>query len=413
MAEAAAEWLAAHAGDLVELTRALVAHRSENRPPRGEEAACQAFGARYLGDLGLEPDVFQPDEVAGATGHPAWWPGRDYAGRPNVVARLRGGGGGRSLLFSGHVDVVPAHGEGTHSYWDGEIDDGRLFGRGALDMKGGVACYLHALRCVIECGLAPAGDVIVETTVDEEFGGANGTLASRLRGYNADGAVLAEPTGLAVCHATRGGIQYRLHAHGGKGGMDFGGGSEASALVTLAQAAAALAAAEPDRGAPIYQFLLHSGEQLPWGTAEGTPTDGVLEFWAEILPGTTREMLEEELRGTVGRATAGGTPLAWEQRTRFLAALAGDPAAPIVAAMRAALPHRPAPTTAPFACDAFIFGNHSPTPIVVCGPGGGNPHAPDEYVNVSDLRVLAAAYVRLIGDWCETSGTLSAHAEGE
>ena len=64
----------------------------------------------------------------------------------------KGTGGGRSLLFSGHVDVVPAHGEGAHSYWDGEVEDGRLYGRGALDMKGGVACYLHALRCLIECG---------------------------------------------------------------------------------------------------------------------------------------------------------------------------------------------------------------------------------------------------------------------
>jgi acetylornithine deacetylase len=396
------EWLTAHADDLVELARTLVSYRSENRPPRGEEAACQAFVADYLRTLGLEPDVFQPDEVAGALEHPAWWPGRDYAGRPNVVARLNGTGGGRSLLFSGHVDVVPAHGDGAHSYWDGDIDDGRLYGRGSLDMKGGVACYLHALRCLIECGMVPAGDVIVETTVDEEFGGANGTLACRLRGYNADGAVLPEPTGLAVCHATRGGIQYRLHARGTKGGMDFGGGSEASALVTLAQAAVALAAAGPARGAPIYQFLLQSGEQLPWGTAEGTPTDGILEFWAEILPGTTREVLEDELRGAVGRATAGGTPLEWEQRTRFLDALAGDPAAPIVTAMRDALPHRPPPSIAPFACDAFIFGEHSPTPIVVCGPGGDNPHAPDEYVNIEDLHTLATAYVGLAGTWCGT-----------
>jgi acetylornithine deacetylase len=396
------EWLSAHGDDLIELTRRLVSYRSENRPPRGEEGACQAFVADYLSRLGLEPDVFQPDDVAGALEHPAWWPGRDYAGRPNVVARLKGTGGGRSLLFSGHVDVVPAHGKGAHSYWDGELEDGRLYGRGALDMKGGVACYLHALRCLIECGHTPAGDVVVETTVDEEFGGANGTLACRLRGYAADGAVLAEPTGLAVCHATRGGIQYRLHAHGGKGGMDFGGGSEASALVTLAQAAVALAAGEPARGAPIYQFLLQSGEQLPWGTAEGTPTEGLLEFWAEIVPGTTREMLDEELRSTVARATAGGTPLHWEQRTRFLAALDGDPAAPIVTAMQDALPDRPSPTTAPFACDAFMFGEHSPTPVVVCGPGGDNPHAPDEYVHVADLHTLAAAYVRLSGAWCGT-----------
>jgi acetylornithine deacetylase len=397
---AADAWLAAHRDDLVTLVRELVSHPSENRPPRGAEASCQAFVAGYLRELGLEPDVFEPDEVPGAPEHPAWWPGRDYSGRPNVVARLAGTGGGRSLLFSGHVDVVPAHGEATHSYWDGEVEDGRLYGRGSLDMKGGVACYLHVLRCLVECGERLAGDLIVETTVDEEFGGANGTLACRLRGYNADGAVLAEPTGLAVCHATRGGIQYRLHARGGKAGMDFGGGSGPSALTTLAAASAALAQAERGRGAPIYQFLLQSGEELPWGTAEGTPTEGVLEFWAEILPGTSREALEAELRDVVGRATGGGTPLEWEQRTRFLSALDGDPEAPIVRAMREALPGSPAPTTAPFACDAFVIGEHSPTPVVVCGPGGDNPHAPDEYVNLDDLHILASAYVRLARDWC-------------
>ena len=84
-------------------------------------------------------------------------------------------------------------------------------------------------------------------------------------------------------------------------------------------ASAALAAAEPGRGAPIYQFLLQAGEELPWGTAEGTPTEGVLEFWAEILPGTSRVDLEGELRGVVDRAAGAGTPLVWEQRTRFLA----------------------------------------------------------------------------------------------
>jgi len=72
--------------------------------------------------------------------------------------------------------------------------------------------------------------------------------------------------------------------------------------------------------------------------------------------------------------------------------------------MRAALPGSPAPTTAPFACDAFIIAEHSPTPVVVCGPGGDNPHAPDEHVNVDDLHILASAYVRLARDWCGDGG---------
>ena len=319
--------------------------------------------------------------------------------RGDALARARGRG--RSLLFSGHVDVVPGLGEGAHGYWDGDIEQGRLYGRGSLDMKGGVACYLHALRCLRECEAPLAGDLLVETTVDEEFGGANGTLACRLRGYDADAAVLAEPTGLAVCHATRGGIQYRLHARGAQGGMAFDGHAQRSALHAVARAAVALADAERDRGAPIYQYLLRSGEELPWGTEEGTPTTGALEFWAEILPGTSREELEHELREAVGRAAADEVPLEWEQRTRFLPAVDGDPQSPIVVAMRAAL-HKPQapPETAPFACDAFMFGEQSATPVVVCGPGGENPHAPDEYVRVADLSTLAQAYVRLAIDWC-------------
>jgi acetylornithine deacetylase len=394
-------WLAAHRSELVDLVRELVSVPSENRPPRGEEGPCQERVAAYLTALGLAVDVFAPDEVKDASAHSAWWPGRDYTGRPNVAARLPGRGNGRSLLFSGHVDVVPALGEGAHGYWDGEVEDGRLYGRGSLDMKGGVACYLHALRALVECGAALAGDVLVETTVDEEFGGANGTLACRLRGYNADGAVLPEPTGLAVCHATRGGIQYRLHARGEKGGMDFGGGAPPSALHTLARMAVALADAERGRGAPIYQYLLRCGEELPWGTGEGIPTSGVLEFWAEILPGTSRDALDAELRDVLAPAVANGVAVEWEQRTRFLPALDQAPDTPIVVAMRAALGDaQAAPQTAPFACDAFVFSEHSPTPVVVCGPGGDNPHAPDEYVLIDDLHALSAAYVRLALDWC-------------
>src|SRR4029078_477459 len=137
--------------------------------------------------------------------------------------RSAAGGCGRRSSLPGHVDVVPALGEGRHGFWDGDVEDGRLYGRGAWDMKAGVACALHAARCLAECGVTLAGDVIVESVVDEEFGGANGTLAARLRGHHADGAVLSEPTGMTVCHATRGGIQYRLNVAGGATGMGFWG----------------------------------------------------------------------------------------------------------------------------------------------------------------------------------------------
>src|SRR6478736_1208988 len=327
-AERTDEWLRSHRQDLVELTRELVAFASENRPPDGNEGPCQQLVAARLHEAGAEVDVFRPDEVEAAVAHPLWWPGRSYEGRPCVVGRRSGAGGGRSLLLSGHVDVVPALGEGAHGFWDGDVADGRLYGRGAWDMKAGVACALHAARCLAEC----------------------------------DGA-----------------------------------------LTTLARISAALD--DLPREAPLLQYLLRSGEELPWGTAEGLPGDGVLEFWAEITPGTDRATVDAELRAAVNAVVPEGIEVHWEQRTRFLEAADVGAESPIVQRMRAALgTPDAAPAMAPFACDAFIFAVDA-TPVVICGPRGGNAHAPDEWVLIDDLYSLSEAFVRLAIDWCGEVGT--------
>lgn len=203
---------------------------------------------------------------------------------------------------------------------------------------------------------------------------------------------------MTVCHATRGGIQYRLRVSGGALGMGFEGDAGPGALTTLARIAAALD--DLPRDAPLLQYLLRSGDELPWGTAEGLPGDGVLEFWAEITPGTDRAAVDAELRSAVETVVPEGILVDWEQRTRFLEAADIDPQSPIVQRMRAALgvPEAP-PALAPFACDAFIFAVDA-TPVVICGPRGGNAHAPDEWVLIDDLYSLSEAFVRLAIDWC-------------
>jgi len=190
--------------------------------------------------------------------------------------------------------------------------------------------------------------------------------------------------------------------------VQFADEEATSALVALARIAVALDAAERGREAPLLQMLLRAGEELPWGTGEGVPADGVLELWCEITPGTSREAVDQELRAIVAGAATAGIDIAWEQRTRFLPATAIPDDAPIVQALTAAIGRTtgvgPSVGRAPFACDAFVLNEHSATPVVVYGPRGGNAHAPDEFVLIDDLRRLARVFAALAVDWCGVAG---------
>ena len=120
-------------------------------------------------------------------------------GRPNVVARI-GKPGGRSLMFNGHLDVVGVDGM-THAPFDGATTDGRLYGRGATDMKGGVAAMCCAAWRAAQSGLA--GEVVVAAVVDEEWQSA-GTKGLLERGVRADACIVTEPTRLAIAPAHKG-----------------------------------------------------------------------------------------------------------------------------------------------------------------------------------------------------------------
>ncbi|MGI8960522.1 MAG: M20/M25/M40 family metallo-hydrolase, partial [Bryobacteraceae bacterium] len=202
---------------LVEIIRDLVRIPSENTPPVGGEAACQIYVADFLRNHGWEPLVYELNQVPGIHDHALFRGGRDYTGRPNVGARKPGTGGGRSLLLSGHIDTVPKGTQPwTHDPFGAEVEGNRLFGRGSNDMKAGVASSLFVVEALSE--LRPlSGDLLFETVVDEEFGGVNGTLAGRLKGFNADAAVITEPSFLRVCPAQRGGriAHILLEAPGG------------------------------------------------------------------------------------------------------------------------------------------------------------------------------------------------------
>jgi acetylornithine deacetylase/succinyl-diaminopimelate desuccinylase family protein len=181
--------------ETVALVQALVRIPTENpklaRIEAGAEADCQNLIEPVMKALGCTTERWEV-----------------YPGRPDLVGTLRGRGGGRSLIVNGHIDVVPA---GDPSHWShppfaAEIAEGKIWGRGAVDMKGGIAAMLMAVKAIQRCGIALAGDLFLESVVDEETGGP-GTTQTVEHGYTADAAIVVEPTGLKI-HPVEGGLEW-------------------------------------------------------------------------------------------------------------------------------------------------------------------------------------------------------------
>ena len=189
----------------------------------GDESEAQRRVAAWMRAAGLETDVWTID-LGELAGHPDWchevdrdealgvvgWLGERPAGRAAGDAAA-----GRDLLLNGHVDVVPVGDAAawTTPPWDPAVRDGCVYGRGAVDMKGGLCCALFAAKAIRDAGIRLCGRLSVASVVGEEDGGT-GTLGTLLRGHAADGAVVVEPTRLHVVPAQAGSLMFRLIVHG-------------------------------------------------------------------------------------------------------------------------------------------------------------------------------------------------------
>ena len=180
------------------------------------QARLQALGADEIDRW--EPDA---DALAHRSDGPGYYAGRDFTGRPNLVARLAGTeAAAPTLLLLGHCDVVAPGSGWTTDPWGGERRDGRIYGRGAVDMKGGMAAAVGALEALRDAGVRLRGDVLVASVVDEEAGGM-GTLAFVDRGYRADGAIIPEATALNVAPLCRGILWGEVELHGRNGHIEL------------------------------------------------------------------------------------------------------------------------------------------------------------------------------------------------
>ena len=240
------DWIEDHREEVVEFLQELIRVPSVNpwfepKEEESREAEVQEIIGERMAALGAEVARWEPsaEELKEYAGRPGYYPDHKFDGRPNQAAVLKGIGGGRSLLLTGHVDVVPAASGWTVDPYGGERKDGVIYGRGAVDMKGGIAAMVMGLEAVVKSVGQLRGDVIVGTVVDEEAGGM-GTLDLVAKGYRADGCILTESTNMKVAPLCRGILWGKLIIPGRSGHIELpqgdwreGGAVDAIALARV------------------------------------------------------------------------------------------------------------------------------------------------------------------------------------
>jgi acetylornithine deacetylase len=380
----------------------------------GAEADLQARLADHLEALGMTVEVFHPDPPA--IREDPDWPGQEVPREvlPVVIGRV-GPAGGRRLLLSGHVDVVPPGDPGTWTVdpWSAEIRDGILYGRGACDMKGGLAAILGAVRALRDARLLDrlAGELLVALVPSEEDGG-QGTLAAIRAGATADMAVITEPTNLDIVVAHAGAITFRLTVPG-RAAHASTRLEGVSALDNLGVLLDALRRDEAVRNETDPDPLM-AAIGLPYPTIVGIVRGGE---WASTVMdrivadgrygvrlGQSPEGAEAELRECIAAACAGHPFLtdhpAGVEITGARFATAQVPAnhalpSSLAAAAAAVTGRTPARTGVPYGADMRLFTGVGDTPCVMFGPGDvRHAHAADEHVSLAEVvtcaRVLAA-----------------------
>lgn len=372
--------------------------------------------ARLLADL-VAIDSVNPALVPGAAGEAeiaayvaAWTRERglqvtvvdEPPGRPSVVAVARGTGGGASLMLNAHTDTVGVAGmAGPH---DPQVRDGRLYGRGAYDMKGGLAAIMIAGAATAAEGRL-RGDVVVTAVADEEH--ASEGVQAVLRRFGADACVVTEPTQLRACVAHKGFVWAELEtrgraAHGSR--PDLGVDAIAGMGPVLAEIAALQARLDGDPHpllgpASLHASVIGGGQEL-----SSYPARCVLGLERRTLPGEGVEDVRRELEGLLARARAADPRLATELRIGlWRAAFEVSPDAEIVRVLRAAgeavLGDAP-PIVGDHPWMDAAFTAAAGIPTVVFGPGGAGAHAAEEFGDLRSVERCAAVLVETARRLC-------------
>ena len=381
--------------------------------------------ARELTGRGMEVDRWQID-VADIRDMPGFSPViGDYEDAVNVVGTHRSTTRkGRSLILNGHIDVVP---EGPLEMWDSppfapRVEGGWMYGRGAGDMKAGLASNLFALDALRACGVAPAADVFFQSVVEEECTG-NGALACLQRGYRAEAALIPEPFAEQLVTAQLGVIWFQVHLKGLPTHVAYAG-SGSNAIEAAIPLIAALHEMEARWNAPACRHVdyahhdhalnLNIGKFHGGDWASSVPAWCVFDVRMGIFPGQDIEAAKAEIEEVLRQAARdnaflrNNTPeIVYHGFHAEGYALSQDKSAAATGAIGAleGAHRRVSGTELDTAAitattDARFFGLYADTPALVYGPKAEAIHGFNERVELESMRRVTQATALFIADWC-------------
>jgi acetylornithine deacetylase len=323
-------------------------------------------------------------------------------GRPNVIGVLEGRAHGRTLVFCGHTDTVGV--AGMIDPFTPSERDGRLYGRGAQDMKGGVAAMMSAAATIAQRGGLASGRLIVAAVVDEEHSSIGADAF--VRNWRADAGVVTEPTDLAIAVGHKGFAWVEVTVDG-KAAHGSRPAEGQDAILRLGRVLGRLEALDCALQArPPHPLVgtgsLHASFVSGGRELSSYPDRATLQLERRILPSEPESTAVEELRSILDAltredATFRGSATPMFSRPAY--EIPGDDDLP--ARLAAALSRAggvPRVTGASFWTDAAVLG-HAGIPSLLFGPGGAGLHSTEEYVNVADVLTCRNALVELVLGW--------------
>jgi len=381
--------------DLVDLTSCLIQIPTENPP--GNEKKAFLFLKPILTRMGFQVRTYISPK-----------------GRSNIIAERRWGKGGRSLIFNGHLDVVPA---GDPSQWKyppfgGKLSQGRVYGRGASDMKGGVASFIHAISMIDRSNIPlNQGSLALHLVSDEESHGHQGMgfLAQKMR-IRGDAAIVGEPTNLDLIIAQKGALWFRIatfgkSAHGSRPGQGVNAIEKMMALIDRLNSIP-LAKEHPLLGKPT----INIGKIQGGIKVNVVPDRCEIEVDRRLLPDEKKEEILREIKLAIESIQARDPLLNYQiEEIDYAEPSEISPDEDIVRigleAGREVRGEKPNVRGFSGFTDARFYINQFHIPTLIFGPGGTDQsHTTDESVEVDNLIQAARIYARIIVRFLSVSG---------